>query len=131
MPAPHSEIIRRAISRESELILLQNSPASDNIAKVSHVVPETLIDGYLEYASLPGKLNNILNFRRLWHELRNRDFQAAVYLVSSERPVRSVRRDKLFFRSAGISEFYGFHGFSKAELYPVNERGFPAMTESE
>ncbi len=124
----------RAIRRRfpaAELILLQNVPAKENIVKASQVIPADLIDGYLEYANLPGKFNRVFDFFRLWHELRRSDFQAAVYLVASERPPRSVWRDILFFRSTGILNLFGFHAFSKGELYPLDEKGSPALTPSE
>ncbi|MCY7377319.1 MAG: glycosyltransferase family 9 protein, partial [Pyrinomonadaceae bacterium] len=85
----------------------------------------------MEYANQSGKFNKVFDFYRLRRELRRHDFQSAVYLVISERPARSVSRDKLFFRACGISRFYGFHAFSKNELYPLDEKGSPAMTKSE
>lgn len=124
----------RAVRRhfpDAELTLLQNIPPSGNIVRASQVIPVDLIDCYLEYANQPGKLNKVLDFYRLRTELRRRNFQAVVYLVISERPARSVRRDKLFFRSCGIPKHFGFHAFSDNELYPFNENGSPAMTGSE
>lgn len=127
---PALRAVRRHF-RDAELILLQNIPAGGNIVRASQVIPEDLIDGYLEYANQPGKLNKVFDFYRLRRDVRRQNFQAAVYLVISERPARSVLRDKLFFRACGISQFYGFHAFSKTELYPLDEKGSPAMTQSE
>ncbi len=124
----------RAVRRhfqDSELVLLQNIPPGGNIVRASQVIPENLIDSYLEYANSPGRLNKILDFYRLRSCLRRYQFQAAVYLVISERPAQSVARDKFFFRACGISRFYGFHAFTDNQLYPLDDKGFPAMTNSE
>ena len=124
----------RAVRRNfpsSELILLQNIPAGGNIVRASQVIPDNLIDGYLEYSNQPGKLNKISDFYRLSAQLRSSKFQAVVYLVISERAARSVTRDKLFFYTCGISDLYGFHALSKNELYPQDENGLPAMTSGE
>ncbi len=127
---PALRAVRRHF-KNAELVLLQNIPADGNIVRASEVVPENLIDGFLEYANRPGKISKFSDFYHLSRLLRSGGFQAAVYLVISERQTRSVTRDKLFFRAGGISELYGFHPFSKDELYPVNENGLPAATDSE
>lgn len=123
----------RAVRRhflDAELILLQNT-AAENIVKASEVIPENLIDGYLNYDSKAGKFNKIAGFYRLWRDLRRLEFKAVVYLVISERWARSVSRDRLFFSSCGIPSLIGFHSFSKEELYPIDEWQRPAMTENE
>ena len=127
---PALRAVRRHFSN-SEMVLLQNIPPGGNIVRASQVIPENLIDNYLEYANLPGKLNKVLDFYRLRSRLRRIRFQAAVYLVISERPAHSVTRDRLFFRACGISKLYGFHAFPENTLYPIDEKGSPALTESE
>ncbi len=124
----------RAVRRHfqgAELVLLQNIPPNGNIVRALQVISEGLIDSCIEYQNLPGKFAKVFDFAGLWKEIRKQKFQAVVYLVISERAERSVKRDKLFFRSCGIREFYGFHAFSPAELYPRDARNFPAMTKSE
>ena len=123
----------RAVRRhfpETDLILLQNVQA-DHIVRASQVIPENLIDGYVNYAAQAGKFNKIADFYRLRRELRRHEFKAVVYLIDSERPAISVLRDKLFFRSCGIPRLIGFRLFTKAELYPFDEQGRPAMTDNE
>lgn len=127
---PALRAVRRHF-KNAELILLQNIPAGGNIVRASEVVPANLIDGFLEYANQPGRISKFSDFYRLSRQLRSVGFHAAVYLVISERRERSVTRDKLFFRAAGISELYGFHSFSKDELYPLDADGFPSPTDSE
>ena len=126
---PALRAVRRHFQND-ELILMQNSSA-DEIVKVSQVIPEGLIDGYFNYENPEGKLNKILNTLRLRSELRRQNFHAAVYLILSERPAKSVARDRLFFRLCGINKLLGFHSFSEKELYPVDKDGRPTMTEHE
>ena len=123
----------RAVRRnfpDAELILLQHDPLGHN-AEISQIIPDELVDGYLSYNTHAEKADKISIFRQLWSNLRKQNFQAAVYLVSSERPARSVRRDKLFFRSCGIKRLIGFHPFSKDKLYPLDSQNRPALTISE
>lgn len=127
---PALRAVRRHF-RNDELILLQNVPPGGHIVRASQVIPDGIIDGYLEYINLPGKFNKIFDFYKLWRKLRSAEFHAAVYLIISERPEKSVLRDRYFFQACGINDLYGFHAFSKQELYPVDENGSPAMTLSE
>ena len=123
----------RALRRHypgAEIVLLQNF-LNDNLVQASEVIPDELVDRYLSYKSGLGKFAQLLNFYRLWRVLRRERFDAAAYAVLSERPKKSVRRDRVFFRFCGIPELYGFHTFSDNELYPVDADGHPAMTEHE
>lgn len=123
----------RAVRRhfhDAETVLLQNVQ-SGNIVKASEVLPANLIDRCLNYSSEVSGSGKISAFYDLWRKIRSERFDAVVYLVISERPKRSVLRDKLFFRSCGIGDLIGFHAFSKEELYPEDASGHPAMTEHE
>ena len=124
----------RAVRRffdSAELIVLQNIPAAEGIVKTSQVIPADLVDGFLEYRLRPGKFRRLGDLYELRRQLRRDDFEAAVYLIISERPAHSVGRDRLFFRSCGVKRFYGFHPFSKTELYPADGTGKPSVTENE
>ncbi|MEO8071689.1 MAG: glycosyltransferase family 9 protein [Acidobacteriota bacterium] len=123
----------RAVRRnfpDCELSLLQNTQ-SDNIVTAAQVIPEELIDNYLSYKSYSGSFSKVVDYYKLRRELRKQNFQAVVYLVISERPASSVFRDKLFFRSCGIPRLYGFHAFSKDEIYPFDSNQHPALTDNE
>ncbi len=126
---PALRAVRRHF-KDAELILLQNVQ-TDNIVQASEVISKKLVDGYLSYKSQAGRFGKVFDFYHLWRKLRRQNFQAAVYLVISERPAASVLRDRLFFRFSGIRQLFGFHSFSKEELYPRDETGKPLMTESE
>lgn len=123
----------RAVRRNfpnAALILLQNIPSGNN-ATVLEIIPKELIDGYMSYNSGWDGFKKASDFYRLWRDLRKEKFQAAIYLVSSERPARSVRRDKLFFRSCGIKRLLGFHAIHPEQLYPRDFQQRPSMTEHE
>lgn len=127
---PALRAVRRHF-RDAELVLLQNVQPG-NIVSASQVIPENLIDGCISYDSHTGRFDKIVDSFFLWRDLRRHAFQTAVYLVISERPSRSVARDRLFFRACGIRRLIGFHPFSKEELYPFDERRQrPALTENE
>ena len=118
----------------AEFILLQNIPAGGNIVRASEVIPGDLIDGYIEYESPPATANKTVKlnlFINLWKKLRGFNFDAAIYLIISERTARSVKRDRFFFRTVGIRRFYGFHSFTPAKLYPTDIAGRPLATEHE
>ncbi|MBP6005125.1 MAG: glycosyltransferase family 9 protein [Pyrinomonadaceae bacterium] len=126
---PALRAVRRHFS-EAEIVLLQNVQKG-NIVSASEVIPSDLIDRYLDYTSETSGSGKLQSFYRLWKTTRGEQFDAVVYLVISERPSLSVHRDKLFFRSCGISESYGFHPFSTDELYPSDANGHPSFTEHE
>lgn len=126
---PALRAVRRHFAN-TEIIVLQNTQ-SENIVKTAQVIPEDLVDGYLSYDSGANKTGQIFNFYNLWRKIRKQNFQAAVYLVISERAARSVARDRLFFRSCGIKKLYGFHAFTTEELYPFDSQNRPAMTDNE
>jgi len=126
---PALRAVRRHFSG-AEIVLLQNVQ-SGNIVKASEVIPSELIDRYLDYSSEASGSGKIQGFYNVWRKTRSEQFDAVVYLVISERPSRSVRRDKLFFRSSGIRDLFGFHAFSKEELYPSDANGHPSLTGHE
>ncbi|CAN5677534.1 N/A [soil metagenome] len=126
---PALRAVRRHF-RGAEIVLLQNVQ-SGNVVKASEVIPSELIDRHLDYTSEARSSGKIQGFLNLWRRIRNEKFDGVVYLVISERPSRSVRRDKLFFRLSGIRNLFGFHAFSKEELYPSDADGHPSLTGHE
>ena len=123
----------RAVRRnfpDAEIVLLQNF-ASGNIVLASQVIPPDLVGRYLSYNSTAGRIKKAGGFYRLWNELRREHFDAAVYLVISERPAKAVARDRMFFRSAGIKSLYGFHPVPTNELYPFDSEGRPLRSVHE
>ncbi|MEJ7623128.1 MAG: glycosyltransferase family 9 protein [Pyrinomonadaceae bacterium] len=122
----------RAVRRTyptAEIILLQNTAAA-NVVQASDVIPPDLVDRHITYISRPGLFEKLTEYFILWWKIRQESVGIAVYLVISERPPRSVARDRKFFRACGIETLIGFHPFSPAELYP-SELGRPSMTAHE
>ncbi|MEQ1605250.1 MAG: glycosyltransferase family 9 protein [Pyrinomonadaceae bacterium] len=120
----------RAVRRHfgnAELVLLHNTP-QNQVVSASDVIPTNLIDRSIDYTSSAGQVSN---YFRLWMKIHTEKFDAAVYLVISERPARSVRRDRLFFRSCGIRELFGFNAFSMDQLYPIDHDGRPGTVDHE
>jgi heptosyltransferase III len=120
----------RAVRRhfgDAEIVMLQNF-SSSGIVLASEVIPEGLVDRYLSYKSQSRKLTE---FYKLLRELRRERFDAAAYLIISERREKDVLRDRLFFRSAGIKRLYGFHAIPAEELYPRETDGRPARSDHE
>lgn len=123
----------RAVRRhfpDAEIVLLQNT-AGENIVRASEVLPGNLVHRHLSYRSDLRGFYQAREYALLWSRLRRERFDAAVYLVLSERPAASVNRDQRFFRMCGIKELLGFHSFSNDELYPVDAGGRPAIVEHE
>ncbi|HMQ04074.1 MAG TPA: glycosyltransferase family 9 protein [Pyrinomonadaceae bacterium] len=129
MAIPALRAVRRHFAG-SELVMLQNF-TEEGLVLASEVVPPDLIDRTMVYKVRRGRASRAAGFLRLWHELRRERFDAAVYLVMSERPANDVRRDRLFFRSAGIKRLYGFHPIAPDELYPVDPEGRPTASKHE
>lgn len=111
----------------AELVLFQND---DNFGLVTaaEVISSKLINRSLSYSAHRSKFSN---FSSLISELRNENFDAVVNLVISERSRRSLLRDRLFFRAAGIRNAFGFQPIPIKELFPVEPDGYPAATKHE
>ena len=115
---------------DAEIVLLQNVTGSE-LVKASEVIPHELIDRSINYRSRTKWLSNFSEMFDLWKRIKSENFDSAIYLVISERPHRSVVRDKVFFRLCGIGKLIGFHAFSNDELYPMDEAGRCANTDQE
>jgi len=123
----------RAIRRhfgDAELVLLHNFH-DGNIVNSSQVLGRYLIDGYIQYGRADGATGKLREFVRLRNEIRKHRFDAIINLVDSERPARSVKRDEFFFRACQIPRRIGFNLFSQEQLYPIDEFGYPALTDNE
>lgn len=123
----------RAVRRhfgDAEIVALQNFHSGGRVL-ASEVIPVGLVNRYLSYESTKRGIERLAEMFRLWRTLRRERFDAAAYLISSERPERDVHRDRSFFRSAGISDVFGFHPIPSDELYPTGDRGRPGRSEQE
>jgi heptosyltransferase-3 len=84
-----------------------------------------IFDDFLSYPFDPSRWGKwFLPFRllRLALALRRKKFDALIYLPPMGRPPSLVRRDRRFFRLAGIGEIYGADLFAQ---FPVKVPGTP------
>ena len=115
---------------DAHLIVLHDFQ-SNLLVTPQSVVPPELADEFMSYSHFSNRWRNLRELWQLRGRLRRKKIAAAVYLAPTERAARSVARDKFFFRSCGIKTLIGFHPFNQSELYPVDERNLPAVTETE
>ncbi|MGD9562918.1 MAG: glycosyltransferase family 9 protein [Pyrinomonadaceae bacterium] len=123
----------RAVRRhfdQAEIVVLQNFSNGGRVL-ASEVLPGDLADTYLSYEVPAGRIRKLRELARLWLKLRRERFDAAAYLIMSERPEADITRDRIFFRSTGIRELFGFHAIPPEDLYPTEETGRPARSEHE
>jgi ADP-heptose:LPS heptosyltransferase len=109
--------------------MLQNR--AGDLVRAAEVMTSDLVDRFIDYTSDQGKKGTLRDQFQLWQAIRRERFDAAVYLIISERSKVRVWRDRLFFRSCGISSLFGFHSFSTEILFPKDPDGRPAATDSE
>jgi heptosyltransferase-3 len=86
-----------------------------------------LVDEFIPY-SPKKKLRTAV---KLWRRLRRQHFDAAVSVLPSDRPRRALLRDRIFYRSCGISRLIGFRPYPESEIRPRCASGRPAMTSNE
>lgn len=104
----------------AHITLLCNSDANGGNVNVRDVVPQGLIDEWIQYPVVNGmkeRLNLVLNLRR-------RSFDTLVYLAPRLRHHQAVERDLLFFRIAGITNVIGAKGIqplTRNEHQPLPE----------
>lgn len=123
----------RALRRhfpDAEIVVLQNSDVNVPV-NASDVLPSELVDRFISYTNLTGRLNKLFGFIKLRSQIKKESFDAAAYLVVTERPTDSIIRDRKFFSYCGIRELYGFNWFTQQDLYPVSDSGRPLLTTNE
>lgn len=123
----------RAVRRhfpDAEIVILHDF-ASTKLVAASEVIPSQLFDRHMSYGSTAQGARRVLGFYELMRRIRAEKFDAAVYAVMSERPPRSVTRDKYFFRACGIKALYGFHAIPPEKLWPVDADGHPGVSDHE
>ena len=101
----------------AHIALLSNFHSPTERVSPEHVIPDGLIDEWLTYESSDTG-SKAIEMARLLVRLRIKKFDTLVYLAPRIRPERDVRRDLLFFRSAGMTQVIGDRGRE-----PMPERG--------
>ncbi len=117
---------------KAHITLLTNANLNNpNYILARNVLPEEgLFDDWLSYPSELGKLQTITTFSKLFLEIRLRNFDALFYLTTRNRTVKQIKRDVLFFRSAGIKNIIGTEYLLKNLLDTEVSRPLPVI-ESE
>ena len=113
---------------DSHLTYLSNADDANNPHYVTArgIFPETeLFDSWLSYPS-PEGLTGVWQLFKLALKLRSLRFDAVVYMTTRTRTPRQVKRDKQFFRIAGIGKVFGadymrLHSLSEAIKGPMQE----------
>jgi heptosyltransferase-3 len=110
----------------AEIVVLHES--GGGLVEPPEVIPTSLVDRYIgnDRRSL-----GVLSYLRVLPRLRKERFDAAVYLVFSDRLIASVKRDAQYFRAAGIKRLIGFQPFTPAELFPTDPAGHLAKVPQE
>lgn len=105
----------RAHFHPARMTLLCDRQVGRSYVLASDLLDATgLVDDFLHYPFDPsayGRLLQPARMARLLLAIRRRRFDALVYLAPSNRPARSIARDRAFFRAAGIERQIGFEGF--------------------
>jgi len=108
----------------AHIALLSSFHISHDRVAPQHVIPNGLIDEWLTYESSDAGFKAI-EMARLLVRLRKKKFDMLVYLAPRIRPANDVRRDLLFFRSAGMKSIIGDAGF---EVMPARRpEGLPCV----
>jgi heptosyltransferase-3 len=109
---------------EADLYLLRNDLLFSNRVSGMEIFDGTKIfKGYLRYPSGTGWIYRLIRpfvMFLLLIQLRIYRFDMLVYLVPSSRSENQVKRDRRFFRFAGIQKFVGMNGF---EPFPPKTPG--------
>ena len=108
----------------SHITLLTNStPNNPNYILAQNILPkEGLFDDWLNYPSGLEKFRTAGTFGKLFWEISRKKFDTLIYLTTRNRTVSQIRRDVLFFRSAGIRNIIGTEYLLKNLLNPKDER---------
>jgi ADP-heptose:LPS heptosyltransferase len=95
---------------DAHLTYLASAHPGSGFVEAQAVLPaEGLIDSWLTYSV--EDIGGARGLFRFWRLLRSQKFDLLVYLSPRLRPRRSIWRDVLFFRSAGIRRMVGHKGF--------------------
>ncbi len=127
---PTINAIVRHFGKNADFTLLHETN-SNLLTSPKDVLNYELINEYLTYKnerSIIAKINILII---LWWKIFSKSFDIVVYVLPCERNVLSVKRDKMFFKLCNIKKFIGFYSFTKSELYPKDNLGYPLKVNRE
>lgn len=101
---------------EAELTLLCDQHAHTNYILASDLLRDAgIFHDFLAYPVEKLGTSSARRATKLLRKLRERKFDTLIYLAPSARSQARVRRDRWFFRAAGIRTFIGMTGFPHLE----------------
>lgn len=118
MALPAFWSVRKALP-EARLTLLSNTnPQNPEYVLARSVLPDKgLFEDYLQYpAGNIGRRIRAVQYARLFRQIRQKRFDALIYLMTRNRTLRQIRRDEIFFRMAGIKKIIGLEYLRKNRL---------------
>jgi len=101
---PVFQAIRRQFPVAHIVMLVDDHPGV-NFVTPADVLPEGIVDEYIGYQ--PGNNSQIVSLIKKLNEIRRHKFDALIYLAPRQRQTWQIRRDKIFFRLAGIRHYIG------------------------
>ena len=128
---PALRALRRHFGAGTEIVLLHNRESRQLVTPADVLGELGLVDGFLSYGSGAGSKGQARQFFRTLVAIRQGRFHAVAYLAPSQRPWRSVLRDRVFFGSCGIHRLLGFHAIPRRVSEPVDAAGRPAPVPHE
>lgn len=100
--------IRKTYPQAHITLLTNSNPNNPNYILAQSVLPQNgLFDDWLNYPSDSRELQNLLAFSKLFLEIRRRNFDVLFYLTTRNRTASQIKRDTLFFETAGIKNIIG------------------------
>ncbi len=123
--------IRAHFGRDTRITLLYDRGVGNKVLSQNLLGGHSTVDHFLSYPTATERWKRLAAFWDLFHTIREKSFDAVIYLGPAERSALAVKRDELFFRLAGIRKRVGFHVIPRNELYPVTASGEPATVPQE
>ena len=100
--------IRRSYPNAHITLLTNSNTNNPNYILARSVLPENgLFDDWMSYPDKTDSWRDIYNFGKLFVNLHKKKFDAVFYLTTRNRVVAQIKRDILFFRTAGIKRVIG------------------------
>ena len=112
-------------------LLCDQHPQSHYLVASDLLKDSGIFHDFLAYPVDPDPIASRRKLLELLGELRARRFDTLAYLAPSGRTPARVRRDRLFFRAAGIKNFIGMKGFPPLPKRSVSEPLAATRRESE
>jgi lipopolysaccharide heptosyltransferase III len=118
---PALRALRRYYAND-ELYYLNREVTGSGFVVPKDVIPSGLIDQFWTYRLSSKILQSGWELFKLLCKIRLKHIDTLVYLVPRSRSYRKIKRDKLFFRLAGIKNYIADEGF---EYFNMEERPLP------